>query len=158
MVSSNPLDKLDFTSTEFRAGVDRLADKVQVRLYNTHYALLKVSFRILTFLILLTDNRAPWPPGEADCSESPGVRETWSLLQLYQVNTDLWLAKNRSRDLNTGLWLDNVCMSGPRGSRCQLLTMTSSGWISGTRMSVRRPGYSDCCTSRWGYWPLIGQK
>ena len=55
MVSSNPLDKLDFTSTEFRAGVDRLADKVQVRFYNPHYALLKVSFRILTFISYSVD-------------------------------------------------------------------------------------------------------
>ena len=30
-MSTNPLDKLDFSSTEFRAGVDGLADKLQVR-------------------------------------------------------------------------------------------------------------------------------
>ena len=31
VMSSNPLDKLDFSSREFRAGVDGLADKLQVR-------------------------------------------------------------------------------------------------------------------------------
>ena len=31
MISSNPLDKLDFSTAEFRAGVDGLADKLQVR-------------------------------------------------------------------------------------------------------------------------------
>ena len=34
VTSSNPLDKLDFSSTEFRAGVDRLADKLQVNLHS----------------------------------------------------------------------------------------------------------------------------
>lgn len=31
LMTSNPLDKLDFSSREFRAGVDGLADKLQVR-------------------------------------------------------------------------------------------------------------------------------
>ena len=31
VTSSNPLDKLDFSSAEFRAGVERVADKLQVR-------------------------------------------------------------------------------------------------------------------------------
>ena len=31
MMTSNPLDKLDFSSREFRAGVEGLADMVQVR-------------------------------------------------------------------------------------------------------------------------------
>ena len=31
VTSSNPLDKLDFSTAEFRAGVDSLADKLQVR-------------------------------------------------------------------------------------------------------------------------------
>merc|ERR1719500_2686559 len=30
LMTSNPLDKLDFSSREFRAGVDGLADKLQV--------------------------------------------------------------------------------------------------------------------------------
>ena len=32
MVTSNPLDKMDFSSREFRAGVEGLADKLQVRM------------------------------------------------------------------------------------------------------------------------------
>ena len=36
VTSSNPLDKLDFSSTEFRAGVDRLADKLQVNLHSKY--------------------------------------------------------------------------------------------------------------------------
>ena len=36
VVSSNPLDNLDFSSKEFRAGVDNLATSLKVRLLVTH--------------------------------------------------------------------------------------------------------------------------
>ena len=37
VVSSNPLDNLDFSSQEFRAGVDNLATSLKVRLLVTHF-------------------------------------------------------------------------------------------------------------------------
>ena len=37
VVSSNPLDNLDFSSQEFRAGVDNLATSLKVRLLVTQF-------------------------------------------------------------------------------------------------------------------------
>ena len=37
VLSSNPLDNLDFSSQEFRAGVDNLATSLKVRLLVTHF-------------------------------------------------------------------------------------------------------------------------
>ena len=37
VVSSDPLDSLDFSSQEFRAGVDNLAASLKVRLLVTHF-------------------------------------------------------------------------------------------------------------------------
>ena len=37
VLSSNPLDNLDFSSQEFRAGVDNLAASLKVRLLVTHF-------------------------------------------------------------------------------------------------------------------------
>merc|ERR1719234_1032493 len=46
--SSNPLDRLEFTSTEFGAGVDRLADKLQIVRHPDHLTRLSALSRLVS--------------------------------------------------------------------------------------------------------------
>jgi len=48
VTSSNPLDKLDFSTAEFRAGVDSLADKLQIMRHPDHLERLAALSRLVT--------------------------------------------------------------------------------------------------------------